>query len=241
MRIKSVIAMISLAILPLTTRAEILTYEFTATIGSMFEHDAQTKINTNVSTSAMPGSNFSIGEFIVGQFSYDLAAITTSSDSSGTDGNLVFGAAVKNFSFLIPATGFKYESEMGASGNAVFSDSTINPSGWDNFSPFSTAAYNTSIFQSANINLFDKTGTAFTGYSLPSSLSLSSFHYTNLHFAWLRKADGDQFHFNGPLQSLSLVTAVPLPGVLALFSSGLALVLAPSLRRRSQRRARSSY
>jgi hypothetical protein len=51
MRIKSAIAMFSLAILPFTTCAEVLTYEFTATIGSMFEHDAQTKINTNVSTS----------------------------------------------------------------------------------------------------------------------------------------------------------------------------------------------
>lgn len=76
----------------------------------------------------------------------------------------------------------------------------------------------------ANINLFDNTGMAIDGYSLPDTLLLDSFAYSNLQLAWVRKSDGDQFHFAGRLKTLSEEFAVPEPSTLALLFAGLGIL-----------------
>lgn len=233
MKSKHVLLALLLSAFQLQAHATTRTYAFTSSIQSMFEHDAQTNVNTNVTQSSLPGSTLAVGDLVVGQFSYDDAALPSPYDENGSsDGYLVFGSAVQSFSVSVASAGFSYLASLGPGGNIVLSDNSTHPSGWDNFSPFSEAAYNLVDYRSANLNLFDKTGTAINGYTLPQSLNLGSFHYSNLHFAYLRKSDGDQFHFNGALTSLTEVSAVPEPATWGLMLTGLALVGAMALRRK---------
>lgn len=215
----------ALLFVSLPAAAQVHTYSFTAEIGSMFEHDSQSGRNTNMLESSLPGSLFRIGDFVHGAFSYDATALVSPHDTNGSsDGYLVFGNAIRSFSFTVTSTSYQYKAAFGQGSNLLLSDDSTNPLGWDTFSPNSWAAFDSTMFRSADINLFDRTGTAVNGYALPDALSLDSFHYSNLHFAWLRRGDGDQFHFNGPLRSMSPVTPVPELSSFVMLLAGLCAV-----------------
>jgi hypothetical protein len=221
-----IINILTLVFIALPATASINKYQFTAEIDSMFEHDAQLNTNTNVTQSALSGEFFSVGDLVKGEFSYDTNAALSPYDTNGiSDGALFFDRAVTEFSFNVLSSGYHYQSTFGILSNISIYDNSHAISGWDAFSANSIAAYNPEIFRSAQVLMFDRTGTAINGFSIPDALSLSDFHYAKVNFAWLRRSDGDQFHFSGALTSLTPVSPVPAPPSASMLLTGLGLVI----------------
>lgn len=238
MKIATILGAIILAGAAPSLSAAPHTFGFSGAIVRMFEHDSASNNNTTVSASSMTGANIALGQIVAGFFAYDDEALPSPFDTNGsTDGYLVFSNAVTAFEFSIIGTGYSYAARTDFGNNIVLSDDSTNPVGYDSFSPYSYAPYDPDYFRSANLNLFDRSGTAVDGYTLPSSLNLSDFHFAQFHHAWLRQSDGDQLHVYADLTSLTAVlrleaNSVPEPVTVMLLLPAFAALVGPRFRRR---------
>lgn len=212
------------------SEAEVITYAFTSKVDYIFEHNASTGVNTAVASTTFAGGPFSLGTTVSGMFSYNSDAPLSphyQPDPGATGTYLIYtpDPTVSKLAFQLGSGPVRFNS--GSTGTAqpllqVANDSATF-SGWDTFDFSATKEYDPVMFQSASLALFDKTGLAFTSGSVPTELSLSSFHYRRLEGGWLRRADGDQMHFWGELQTLTRVSAVPevSPAMMLAFGLGL--------------------
>lgn len=207
--------------------AEVLTYAFTGTVDSMFEHDHATMVNTTVTSSSFAGSLVSYGNVVQGVFSFDTHAPLSTSyqpppPASGS--YLVYRPSVEvsKFSFQVGSGPVGFQ---GTVPTAIVSDNNSDLSGWDMFYLGASRPFNPVMFQSVDVSFQDSTGTALSSGGMPIALNLSSYNYSKLHAAWLLRATGDQMHMEAKLTSLTLISAVPEPASYALLLLGVSAVV----------------
>lgn len=213
------------------SHAAVIEYRFSATINHIFEYDGITEKITHVNVSSMPGTVFSMGDSFTGSFTYSTdLALSSYQPTPPVAGTYLMYAGYEDRSSIQFASGYRYEAK-GSLIQVANNASTF--SGWDIFSLNTYAGYSPVDSQSLTLNLFDRNATVFGSAAVPASLPLAAFHYANISYAWLRRADGSQMHASGSLTSLELVSPaseVPVAPTGWLFAAGLPILI--SLRRR---------
>lgn len=211
-----------------TAQATVITYNFTATVQSMFEHDGATGVNTTVNSSVMPGVLFANGDTMHGRFTYDTDTALSPYyqapvPSQGTYQLYADSQRQNSADVTFDRTGFTLPSSPISSIQVADDASTF--SGWDIFYAGAGAIFPSGSYQGLTIDLFDSSGKVFANSALPDLLPLAGFSYANVDFAWLRISDGGQMHASGAITSLSLAepTSVPEPDAFLMLLTGLAI------------------
>lgn len=234
----AIVASFALAVWSVPAQSEVITYAFSGMIGSMFEHDHATNVNTTVGSSSFAGALVSLGDSVHGTFSYNTDAPQSpyyqpTPPATGTYLVYLPDSAVSHISFQVGSGSVRFQS--GQTPIAIVGNDNSNGLGWDIFYLSASKAYDPVMFQDANIALYDKTGAAFSNGGMPTSLNLNMFHYKTLSAGWLRQADGDQMHFDVTLATLSpLVSSIPEPQTFALIILGLGMISFVTRRRADQ-------
>lgn len=219
---KAVLGIVGGLLLNGAASATEVTYNFTATIQSMFEYDGQTKLNTTVTSSTMPGVLISDGSTIHGQFSYDTAApLGSYQPAPEKEGSYQLYSGTVTSTLTFDQNGFVYQSDPNPWLTTMqVANDAASRSGWDTFSLETSAAYSPVTFQMMDIHLYDSSGNVFDSSAIPFDLPLSQFSYADIDYSWLRQSDGSQFHASSSITSLTLATPVPEPSTYALLAMG---------------------
>lgn len=222
-RCSAYIGLVALAFSGAPSQATLVTYDFTASVSSMFEYAALTQGITYLSQSVLPGTLVSVGDAISGRFSYDTDAPLSPyyqppAPASGSYQLYQSAAGGSQSTTFAMANGLTYSSI----GSPIIQVANDAPTfgGWDILSVSTTTGQNPALFQIASINLFDQSASVFQDSSIPSSLGLADFHYKSLNTAWVRQSDGNQLQVMAGITSLSLFT-VPEPKGYQLLLAGL--------------------
>ena len=223
--------------------AEMLTFNFTGRVDYIFEYEKATEQFTHPLSSNMSGQTFLTHDTFHGQLTYDLATALSPyyQPPEQAQGSYVVYYSAQSTPPLVSAT-FDQTGVLLAWANRPFliqlSDSATAFAGYDRiyFQPWieNSPVY----FQSFELSLADSKGTAFSNNLLPADFNLADFTESNLHYAWLDQATGNQFHVNGVLTSMTLVgaSAVPEPASSALVLLGVGMLVV-AVRRRAPSRS----
>lgn len=210
--------------------ANVLTFNYTGMIYMMFEHDGATQVNTTVQASNLLGQTISDGSTFYGQLFYDTEMplsqyFQPSAGGAGTYLIYVGGMLANPSTLTFDENQYAYQASPPSLAVQVANNAAVF-TGDDLFNISTEASFSPSTYESMDVNLLDSSGTVFSDASVPLGLSLADFSYNGLHYAWLRKSDGEQFHVYGNLTSLSLVrpSEVPEPGPLVLMMLGIAVM-----------------
>jgi hypothetical protein len=197
------------------SNAALVQYNFSATIYHLFEYNASKDTSIDLLSSSFAGSLVSNGDKVVGSVYFDNAASLSPyyqppTPTEGTYQLYTSFGSTQQTRFNVGTVGPSYASSVEQSAYTLIqvANNASTFSGWDILSLSNSAAYNAVMSQDMTINLFDKTGTAFQNSSIPANIDLARFFYANLDSGWLRRSDGNQFHFEATLTSL---IAAPVP------------------------------
>jgi hypothetical protein len=201
-----------------------LTFEFTATISYLAEHDGATKVNTSVNQSTFAGALVSVSDIVVGRLSYDSNAplniyFQPAPPTVGTY-QMYSGGVTPGLTLALPS-GLQFVSAGDLTIQVANNASSL--SGWDIFSGSASSAYDPSVlYQNVSLSLFHSTSSAFQNSAVPQSLKLESFTYKSLSMGWLRYSDGDQLVAIATLTRLTpIANPVPEPISAILMLAGL--------------------
>lgn len=182
---------------------------------------------TQIPTASFPpGQQASVGDKFAGGFTYDAAAPLTAMSDDGFQAvhlNAITQARFSTSTFHLPNAGLLISS----AGSFSVVD---NRNGYDSFyleQGFSEGNW----FAHVNFHLQDSTGKAFTGFSVPTHLTLDQFNANVFSIGIVRLSDGDQVQLHGTLTGLTFAAAVPEPSSAALLVTGGALLLTARRRR----------
>lgn len=223
MKLKHWIGALASLVIAGQASATVLHFTFTAVVNDVWEYDKAGETYTHLGTSNFAGSPITLGNLVHGTFSFNtdapLSLYQPDTPASGSYKIYSLDSKAASLSFSVGSAGFTSGSTLPPLAQVANNASTL--SGWDTFFFSAYKAYDPVMFQSADIALFDKTGTAFSTGTLPTALDLADFHYKQLSAAWLRQADGNQMHIEASLTSLVAIAPVPEPASYALLMVGL--------------------
>lgn len=231
------IVSLALAAIVLPLRAEVVRVSYSGVVASLTYADCTSfsagscsawVFNPLATTNFIPGREIAVGEQFSGSFVYDtsVSAVMSSDGYQATylnaASNAQFGAP--NFALpdvvLPPAVSSGYVAVVdGRSGTDVFQIGAN----------FSGADY----FSNLYLSMVDLTGTALSGFPIPTSLDTSGFASKSLQLGLLRRSDGDQVQLAGTVSAISFSSAVPEPTSMLLVLLGGAIVFCT--RRQSMR------
>lgn len=218
--------------------AEMLTFNFTGRVDYTFEYEKATERFTNPLSSNLSGQTFLSTDTFHGQLSYDSATPLSPyyQPPAQEQGSYVLYYSAQSSNPLLTVT-FDQTGVVLAWPNRPFlvqlSDSATAFGGYDRIYFQPDIPYSTEYFQTFELSLADSAGTAFSDSLLPTDFNLTDFTASNLHYAWLDQATGNQFHVNGVLTSLTRVgaTELPEPASSALILLGVGMLAAATTKR----------
>lgn len=235
MKFRSSLAAVTMMLVTGAASATVERYAFTASITTLWEYDKASDVITNVNTSTFAGAAISMTNVVRGTIAFNtdapLSSYQPDPPTSGTYKLYQLDSARSGITFTVGGLSFVSGSTLAPIAQVADNASTFG--GWDTFSIDAYKQHDPVMFQSSDIMLFDKTGTAFGSAALPSRLDLSSFHYAVVDGGWLRQADGNQMHFTAAITSLQALAPVPEPSSGFLLAAGLLGLVAATVRRRS--------
>ncbi|WP_166882037.1 PEP-CTERM sorting domain-containing protein [Massilia mucilaginosa] len=217
-----------------SANAQVLTFDFTAKVESMYEYDGSNI--AIVTSSTLSGADVVNGDSVHGQFSFDLGTPLSTTlqfpqPANGSDLTYQGPQIQATISFDRPAYTFTTDNS-GLSMIVVKDAMASNYDGFvllaNSYTPGMTA------MRSIQVSLFDASGNAISGPSIPRSLPLSAFDEATIKYNWLRLSDGAQFGATAVITSLTPVVTspVPEPSAYAMFAAGL-LALGAIARRKA--------
>lgn len=217
-------------------RAVPVTYDFTATVSSLYEYDKSANKTINVTSSTLAGPTVAIGEVISGSFAYDTSWTHSSfpltpAPISGTWVQYVAPSSVTAISYSVSGS-ILYDAAGFASVQIENDSKSAYGGPLDDFYLGTVGSNLATYYEDSGISLQDLTHTALSSDALPEALNLSDFQYKTLIGEWLRMSSGDQLHMGAALTSLTAVSTVPEAGKSSLFALGLGLLLLEWQRRR---------
>ncbi|MYM21610.1 PEP-CTERM sorting domain-containing protein [Duganella sp. FT135W] len=215
--IKSMLAATATVLTLGSAQAEVITYEFTATITSIAQFDPS--LPFRVDSVNILGNTVRTYDTVHGIMSYDTSApIWTIQKRVPVP--IVFYKDMGHMSLSFQgglnfdSTAFPETPQM-----AILNNSTTYEGG-DGIS-FSTAS-RIDPDQHANIFLFDQTGTAFNNTALPTNLDLNRFDQRSLTYDF--GSDDHTIEVSATVTSIQLISAVPEPSTGMLMMAGLSLL-----------------
>lgn len=216
-------------VVPFTSNAKPVSFAFTASVDSMFEHDGHTKVNTTVKTSNFAGFTLNQGDQIFGTVTYDSDAELNpyyQPPKQSTGSYRIFES-----NLIIPVFNFSINSNINLSTNGTAHIQVANDastfSGNDIFYLESSSGYDPILFMASRLYLFDNNSLAFNSGEVPDNFFLDDFYYRVFQTGWVRQSDGSQLNFSASLSSLNKVTrSVPEPPTFWLISSVIFLLIA---------------
>lgn len=218
-------------------RAVTVTYNFTATVSTLWEYDKSSGSIQNVLSSGLAGTAVAMNDVLSGSFTYntDWALSAYQPTPAPTSGSWVMYAAPTSVAAIsYSVNGASLYDASGFAAVQVQNDA-VQPysASRDNFYLGNVGSNLAVYYQSAGISLQDGTHTVFQSDAIPTNLSLASFSYAMVIGEWLRQSDGDQLHMGATLTSLTpSVSPVPEAGTASLLGLGLTAVALVARRRR---------
>jgi hypothetical protein len=219
--------------------AEIISYDFTATVYRIDEYLGAGYVT--VESSVVPGALLANGNTVKGHFFYDTATpehpevllpATVMYSAPGFQTGMQFTVMENGLAFQ--ATGNSEDSYV------VITNNPAGSGGHDEFQYSSwTGLSSAGDSQSAYITLDDPSANVFHDLVVPSSLSLADFASATFMSTWFMNGDTQEATLFAHLDSLTAtVTAIPEPSTGALFLGGL-LIFGWTLRRKGNSRSTS--
>ena len=208
------------------SHAAVVTYDFTATVSSMFEYERDVEKITTVTSSTMTGRLIANGQTIRGKFSYDtqtpLSPYYQPEQPAGGSYQLYMGSPNNTIELIYDVDGYRFQSSRAPLSGLIQVKNVLSGTDYDIFSMNGSTGYQPVNFETASLMLFNQTGAAFTGPDIPGNLNFADFGYAHIDYGWLRQADGNQVHADATITSMSLTVAdVPEPDVGFLIALGL--------------------
>ena len=215
--IKASLAAVVTALAFGSAQAEVVTFEFTATVSGIFQFDPSLPLLAD-SVNVL-GSTIRNSETLHGTMSYDTSApIWVIQKRAAVP--LVFYKDMGSMTLTFH-DGLHFDSAATAETPQIsVGDNSTTYRGADTFG-FSTASRITAE-QNASLFLVDRSGTALGSTSLPSDLDLSRFNQRTLYYYF---GSGEQaIEVDATITSLQLLSAVPEPDTYLMLAGGLGLL-----------------
>lgn len=220
------------------TQAAIVSYNFTASVLTMYEWDVAAKTITVVDQSSFPGFVVDSNWKISGTYRYETLAPLNPDyqpylPAGGQD-------VVYRSTTLGPGISYTFSSgsapfqSSGALWLEVGNDAS-SLMGWDVFYTTGRMTLGDSMFQEVSLSLYDRTAAAFSSADIPSSLDIDAFHLNRLNTLFVA-ADGSSLTVEAVLTSWNVAEplATPEPDGLALSATGLLLAMGLTAARRNR-------
>lgn len=238
MRVLRKLCLASLACLLSTgAQAAIVTYQYTAVVDNLTEHDWASDTYTDLFESSFTGHRVVIGDVLRGILRYDTAALKSAyqpADRGARKTAFYDGAPQDLITYRFDATGMAYRSDPAGAGLTTVSDSPTAP-GTDAVDYFSkhTAYSDGDFIYNADIFFLNQGGAAFQDTSLPLQLDASLFQETIFGGSIYRRSDLNSLYFNAQITSFELLpTDVTEPGAMFLLAAGAGSLFAARRRAR---------
>ncbi|WGG49696.1 PEP-CTERM sorting domain-containing protein [Rugamonas sp. DEMB1] len=219
-------------------QADVVTYEFTATITTM-------KLDyTVVTESSLPGKTISVGEAVRGRLTYNTQTPLHSQwigepGEPGTARNYAARGMKNTMSFVFETHGFSFDSAPSTSKDDQMDITVRNdtdapmgaPGPYDqlNIEAYSVNSYGRNF---GSLSMNDYTGSLLVHGDIPHRLPDINSKYILQEFEYNLDHNGVWLSARGALTSLTLVSSVPEPSTYAMFMAGLACL---AWRRRTRR------
>lgn len=211
--------------------AAVVSFNFTATIWDGLQTDDDGLGSSQVYSSDFSGHTISLGDHIVGSFSFDAGRATPAMPQPAD------ASAMRRY-YNLP--GFTLRYTIVPSG-ATFADNGAPASAWvengtphfgpDIFSATATAAHLGGMQRASGLTWFDNSGRALPDVSMPSSLNPGQFDRRDLFGSWQRDSDGHAYSFIASMDTL-VAAPVPEPHQAAMLLAGLGALAWLARRRR---------
>ena len=223
-----------------SANAAVLQFDFTAKILEMVQFSPLTFSGGMVSSSNLSGNTISVGDVISGHFTYD----TATAQISNVGGIAMFASAQAQ-NVLNAAIGSQQLGLTDALSNTTTVQVANNAAtlrGGDSFGIANVSA-NGQSSQMMALSLFDSTGLAFSGNTVPTTLDFSAFNNSTFYYTYSSVSTHAMMGANGALTSLTVstvpsggnpITPVPEPETYAMLLAGLGLLGWTARRRQSR-------
>jgi hypothetical protein len=216
--------------------AGLVTYQFSASIQSMYEDDPASGGFPSVNASSVNGTLVRVGDTISGRLRYDTNAPPyTLQPAPSPDHRAAFylSGAQDFLSYRIDRTGYTFTSNPRLNGGyLVWHELTHAPGSPDNSFTAEMNDNDSAFARNASLEVDYWDGGTLNGTAMPQDFDSSSFFQGKLRAGFSRFADDRLMGFDANLTSL---TAVPEPGVPGLLVAG-AVGMAVLRRRRGHGR-----
>jgi hypothetical protein len=213
-----------------SAHAEVVTFEFTATISNIFQFDPNLPLLTD--SVDVLGSTIRTSETVHGTMSYDTSAPVWVIQKRVAM-PLVFYKDMGSMTLTFEGGLHFDSSNIAETPQMSVGDNSTTYRGADTFG-FSTASRITPE-QNATLFLVDRSGTAFDGNTLPGNLDLSRFSQRTLYYYF--GADEQAIEVDATITSLQLLSPVPEPDTYLMMAGGLGLL---AWRRRNTHKQRAT-
>lgn len=212
-----------------STQAAIVSYNFTASILTMYEWNPAARTITVVDRSSFPGFIVDSSWGISGIYRYDTLAPLNPDyqpyvPAGGQD--VVYRSSTLDPGIAYTFTGGHVPFQSSGALWLEVANDASSAMGWDVFHTYGRMALENSMFQEVTLNLSDQTATAFDSAAIPLSLNINAFHFNRLNTLFARD-DGSSLTVEAVLFSWTVAdpSVVPEPNALLLVATGMFLAL----------------
>lgn len=223
-----------------SAEAALVSYNFTASIVSMYEWNPSSNTAADLNQSNFPGYLIDSSWTISGNYQYDTQAPV----SLGYQPAASNGGHDALYRSTTPSPGFTYS--FGGGGPALQTegalwlevvDQSTSATGWDVFYTRGQVSAGVGLYQEVSLSLYDQTGTVYSSAAIPSGLALEDFHLRLFNTLFIRE-DGSTLTVTAVMTSLSAAEDSSVPEPATLFLAGIGIFL--SLRGVSSRNRASA-
>lgn len=231
-KLGAVSALLAAALYNLPAQAAAVSYNFTATIWDELQTEDYGGGTTQMYSSDFSGHTITLGDHIVGSFSYDPAAarLTQPQPGDASDTRRYFDLPGFSLHYTIVPSGASFASD-GAPGSAWVQNNLPSRFAEDRFVVSGKAEHSGGMQREAGLQFFDNNGSALPGTNVPFNLGADKFPNRDLFASWQRDSDGHQFSLIASIDTM-VAAPVPEPTNAAMLLAGLGTLTLLARRRR---------
>lgn len=240
---KAIIALAAGLAMTLPAQAEVITFNFTATVSSIQEIDAPGWPQVGQTGGSQAGGSIALTDRVVGTFSFDTAAPSQPVWGWDASGNLITytpdpeSSEPSEYSYNGVPGQHTLTFSIGNGADTFYMDgSTSSQLRLDNRASTDMLALAVGGLGRSfgEVGFYDYSATVFANGVLPMQLSLSDFGAAGLAYSFIRASDGKFVLLGAAIDSVTLASSVPEPQTYAMLLAGLA-IFGVAARRRSRR------
>jgi hypothetical protein len=215
-------ALFTCSLSPVVAHASVVTYDFSATIYKMKEWLPNIGY-LDVASSVLPSVQVNMGNTVIGSFSYDTQA-QFHDTIIPADTKMFVSAGKIGMNFTVVESGLSYVSEPNSAYVAIANNAPASADQDEFLIGTWNEIYPSPVYQNGHITLWDSSSTVFSGWTIPSTLSLTDFSQSFMSGTF--HVEGGEMYFQAALNALTPhVANVPEPQTLLLMLLGVGMIL----------------